>query len=85
MGKKQSQVMEPAASAITQHALRRNSAALYLAQPLPALSFSLASREIIDLNPAMQRLCGYSAEELPDLSAFINHIIFYIFFIPLFT
>lgn len=75
MGKKQSQGMEPDAPAAMQHALHESRAALYLAQPLPALSFSLANREIIELNPAMQRLCGYSAEELPDLSAFINHII----------
>ena len=50
-------------------------AALYLAQPLPVLIFSPAARNIIELNPAMQQLCGYSVEELPDIGAFINHII----------
>lgn len=75
MGKKQSQNMELAASAAMQSALQRDRVALYLAQPLPALSFSSAGREIIEINPAMQRLCGYSTEELPDLGAFINHII----------
>ncbi len=66
-----------AVSAQTEHSITASlkDATLYLAQPLPTLSFSLGARTIIELNQAMQQLCGYSAEELPDIASFINHII----------
>ena len=75
MVKKQAKNTPEAGGSRSDAAGSLKNAALYLAQPLPALIFSPAARNIIDLNPAMQQLCGYSAEELPDIAAFINHII----------
>ncbi len=75
MGKKLSQGMDLLTPAATESSSPLKLAARYLAQPLPALSFFSSTGGIIELNPAMRELCGYSAEELPDLGAFINHII----------
>ncbi len=75
MVKKQVKCISDAAQATSIATDNLENAAFYLAQPLPALSFSPTAGSIIDLNPAMRRLCGYSTEELPDIASFINHII----------
>ncbi len=75
MGKKETAPKAPTGIKAVGGTAKVRAADVYLSQPLPTLSFSAADSVIQDINPAMQRLCGYEVTELPDIDAFVHNII----------